>query len=529
MVVCRADVVQRRSGDLRRVGGTADQHDREESGGMTRLVLTMALAAASVTATAGEVRRARGGRAIADSYIVVLKESADAAQPSGSVPLVARDLAARHGGRLAHVYQHALRGFAVRLGESAARALAEDARVDYVEPDVEMHLDNVQSGAPWGLDRTDQRDLPLSGTYETQGGGAGVNVYVVDTGIRATHVEFGGRARYAFSAINDGYGATDCHGHGTHVSGTIAGATAGVAKAATVWAVRVLDCAGTGPMSASIAGVDWVAANHIKPAVANMSLGGAVSQALDDAIRRAVAAGVTFVVSAGNANADACQQSPARVLEAITVGASGTVDERASFSNWGTCVDVFAPGVGILSSYYTSDTAMGALSGTSMASPHVAGVAAVYLQTNPGAAPAAVASAVLGNATVGKVADPGTGSPNRLLYSMFAPAAGGPPCTGCLHFTGTLAGTGARQIQPYGTNYWTGVAGTHRAWLRGPAGTNFNLVLRYYTGSAWVVVAKSRGTSSTESISYDGPPGTYQWKIKSALGGGDYDFWIDTP
>ena len=499
---------------------------------MNRIVLAAGLVAAATAASAGDVRRPRGGRPIPDAYVVVLKPSAagTAASPAPSgltVSQVAGDMAARHGGRLSHVYQHALRGFSVRLTEAAAAALADDPRVAYVEHDAEMELADVQPSAPWGLDRTDQRDLPLSGTYEAQGGGAGVNVYVIDTGVRTTHVEFGSRARHGFSAIGDGNGSNDCHGHGTHVAGTIAGVTVGVAKAANIWAVRVLDCAGTGPMSASIAGVDWVTANHIKPAVANMSLGGGASQALDDAIRRSVAAGVTYVVSAGNANADACQFSPARVPEALTVGATGSLDERASFSNWGACVDLFAPGVGILSSYYTSDTAMGGLSGTSMASPHVAGVAAVYLQKNPAAWPSTVMAAVRDNATSGKVTGPGSGSPNLLVYSMFDPPAPTAPCTDCQHYTGTLGGPGAVQKQPFGQTYFSGVQATHHAWLRGPEGTNFNLVLRYFDGARWSAVARARGVTSSEEIHYQGPPGTYQWKIRSKTGAGDYELWVD--
>jgi subtilisin family serine protease len=497
---------------------------------MNRFLLAVGLVAVAAAATAGEVRRPRGGRPIADSYIVVLKPSAagtaEAPAPSGlSVSQVAGDLVTRHRGRLAHFYQHALRGFSVRLGETAAQALADDPRVEYVEQDAEVTVDEVQSSAPWGLDRTDQRDLPLSGTYDAQGGGAGVNVYVIDTGVRATHVEFGGRARHGWSGIDDGRGSGDCHGHGTHVAGTIAGATAGVAKFATVWAVRVLDCAGTGAMSATLAGVDWVTAHHVKPAVANMSLGGGVSQALDDAVRRAVAAGVTFTVSAGNANGDACQQSPARVPEALTVAATGAYDERASFSNWGTCVDLFAPGVSVLSSYYTSDTAMGSLSGTSMAAPHVAGVAAVYLQTHPTANPAEVGAALLGNATAGKVANPGSGSPNRLLYSIFTPPAGAPPCTDCQRYTGTLA-EGKAQRQPFGSTYYVALPVTHSAWLRGPADANFNLVLRYFDGVKWGPVAKSRASGSSEEIHYSGPAGTYQWKIRSRTGAGEYELWV---
>jgi subtilisin family serine protease len=484
------------------------------------------LVALAATAGAGEIRRGRGGRLVEDSYVVVLAPEA-AGAPARAVGHVAAEMAARHRGRLTHLYQHALRGFAMRLSPAEAERLADDPRVAYVEQDVEMELMEVQSSAPWGLDRTDQRDLPLSGTYDGQAGGAGVNVYVLDTGIRATHVEFGGRARHAFSAIDDGRGADDCHGHGTHVAGTIGGSTAGVAKGATLWALRVLDCTGSGPMSATIAAVDWVTAYHVKPAVANMSLGSPAWQALDDAIRRSIAAGVTYVVAGGNYNDDACLMSPARVGEALTAGAITATDERAGFSNWGPCLDLFAPGVGVVSSYHTSDVAMGSMSGTSMATPHVAGVAALYLQRDAAASPAAVASAVVGNATAGKVRSPGAGSPDLVLYSMF-PAADA-PCTGCEHYSGTLTRTGARQKQPDGGTYQASVPGLHHGWLRGPAGTNFNLVLRHFDGAVWKVVAFSRGAASSEEVVHHGPAGKYQWKVRSAEGAGSYDLWMTRP
>jgi len=501
---------------------------------MQKALVTIALVAAAAAASAGEVRRPRGSRAVRDSYIVVLKASAAdtsrwPARSGLSVSQVAGDMAARHAGRLAHFYEHALRGFSMRMTEAAAQVLADDPRVDYVEQDSEMALMVIQSSAPWGLDRSDQRELPLSGTYDDQGGGAGVNAYVIDTGIRKTHVEFGGRARHGYSAINDGRGSDDCHGHGTHVAGTVGGSTAGVAKAATLWAVRVMDCTGSGPLSGTLAAIDWVTANHVKPAVANMSLGGPASQSLDDAIRRSIAAGVTYVFAAGNYNDDACLLSPARIPEGLTVGATGSADDRAVFSNWGPCVDLFAPGVAVSSSYYTSDVAMGSLSGTSMSAPHVAGVAALYLQANPSASPAAVTAALVDNATQGKVLSPGTGSPNRLLYSIVTPGADGPPCVDCQHYTGTLGGSRGRQKPLFGRAYFSGIPGTHRAWLRGPTGTNFNLSLRYFDGASWALVASSGGDGSTEEVAYYGPPGYYQWNIRSAAGAGTYDLWTIKP
>jgi len=287
-----------------------------------------------------------------------------------------------------------------------------------------VRLDTTQSNATWGLDRLDQRDLPLNATYSYDKTGSGVTAYIIDTGIRLSHNDFGGRATSGYDAI-DGGSADDCNGHGTHVSGTVGGTTYGVAKGVRLVAVRVLDCGGSGSNSGVIAGVNWVTSNHAagQPAVANMSLGGGVSTALDQAVSNSIADGVTYALAAGNSNANACNSSPARTPNAITVGATTSSDARASYSNYGTCLDVFAPGSNITSAWSTSNTATNTISGTSMASPHVAGAAAVYLEGNPGATPAQVASALSGAATTGKVTSPGSGSPNRLLYS--APPGGG--------------------------------------------------------------------------------------------------------
>jgi hypothetical protein len=364
------------------------------------------------------------------SYIVVLKPS-EARSPSERqtgrplVSVLAQELARAHSGQLASVFQYALKGFAVELTEAQAAALASDPRVAYVEADQVVEAVATQSPATWGIDRSDQRDLPLSGSYTYTQTGQGVNAYVIDTGLRATHQEFAGRIGNGFTAVNDGRGTSDCNGHGTHVAGTVGGSTYGIAKQVTIHAVRVLNCQGSGTTTGVIAGVDWVTQNHVDPAVANMSLGGSASTALDQAVANSIAAGVSYAIAAGNSNANACSSSPARVAAANTVGATTSSDVRSSFSNYGTCVDLFAPGSSITSAWYSSDTATNTISGTSMASPHVAGALALYLQTNPSASPATASQALAAAATPNKVGSAGTGSPNRLLYTLFGGSAPG--------------------------------------------------------------------------------------------------------
>src|SRR5687767_4037178 len=356
---------------------------------------------------------------VENSYIVVLDDDVVGEKGLFSIaPYIASELATTHGGKLKHVYQNALNGFAVEMTEAQAEALSNDFRVKFVEEDGIVTADATQSNPPWGLDRIDQRSRPLNAIYTFNWTGSGVRAYVIDTGIRTAHTQFGGRAAASFDAF--GGSGQDCNGHGTHVAGTIGGSTFGVAKNVLLRAVRVLNCSGSGSNSGVIAGVDWVRLNHIAPAVANMSLGGGASSALDTAVNNLSNAGVPIAVAAGNNNgANACNVSPARAANAITVGSTTTTDARSSFSNIGTCLDIFAPGSGILSAWSTSNTATATISGTSMASPHVAGAAALYKQANPSASSTTIRNALVNNATTNVVGNAGTGSPNRLLYTLF--------------------------------------------------------------------------------------------------------------
>lgn len=383
------------------------------------IILGLMVFASSPTRSQGHNNKLlRQADKIANHYIVVLDDAVVGEKGAYSIaPYIAEDMASSYSGKVEHVYQHALNGFSVEMSEKDAEALSQDFRVKFVEEDGMMYATATQTNPPWGLDRIDQRNRPLSGTYTYNWTGSGVRVYVIDTGIRTTHTQFGGRASNVFDAFG-GNGA-DCNGHGTHVSGTVGGSTYGVAKSALLRGVRVLDCNGSGSTSGVIAGVDWVTNNHINPAVANMSLGGGASAALDTAVNNLSNSGVTIAVAAGNSNANACNSSPARAANAITVGSTTTTDARSSFSNFGTCVDLFAPGSGILSSWFSSNTATATLSGTSMASPHVAGAAALYKQANPSASATTIRNALVNNATTNVISNVGTGSPNRLLYTLF--------------------------------------------------------------------------------------------------------------
>ncbi|NED71903.1 S8 family peptidase [Streptomyces sp. SID9944] len=360
--------------------------------------------------------------AVDGSYIVTFKDSVARAD----VPAAAKTLAGRHAGSLRYTYTAALRGFAVRMSEKQAKELAADPSVARVEADAAAYAVDTQTNPPsWGLDRVDQRDLPVDKRYTYATAAAGVNAYIVDTGIRLSHRDFGGRAVSGYDFIDNDTNASDCAGHGTHVAGTVGGGSYGVAKGVKLVSVRVLNCQGTSgdTWAPVLAGIDWVTKNAVKPAVANMSIGGGRTQSVNDAVAASISSGVTWVLAAGNNNADACSYSPASTSSAITVGATDSRDARATGwangqgSNYGSCLDVFAPGDSIVSTSNSGDTASQTMSGTSMATPHVAGAAALLLAAHPDWTPAQVRDRLVADATAGKVTDARTGSPNKLLYT----------------------------------------------------------------------------------------------------------------
>jgi subtilisin family serine protease len=433
------------------------------------------------------------------SYIVVMRSSDDLDVEEAEI--------AKSGGRTEKRFSRAINALSVKVKHSEAARIRNNPKVLFVELDQPVYALDTQNPTPsWGLDRIDQGALPLNSTFTATAKGAGVDAYIVDTGILSTHTDFTGRMGGGFSSINDGNGTNDCNGHGTHVAGTTAGTTYGIAKSATLIPVRVLDCLGSGTNSGVIAGLDWIISHHTAgtPAVANMSLGGGASAALDLAVQNVINDGVVMAVAAGNDGLNACNYSPARAANAITVGSTTTTDARSSFSNIGTCVDIFAPGSSITSAWIGSTTAITTISGTSMASPHVAGVAAVLIGRYPTSTPAQIATMLRTSATPNVVTSAGTGSPNYLLYldPLGGPIVAPPPVTpvapsaptgititpssGSLsvRFTAAAAGTSPITSYKYSVNGGT-------TWATRQTGT---------TASPIVITGLTNGTTYSVSI-----------------------------
>lgn len=586
----------------------------------------------AAAAAAFVVCSAAAAATIPNQYIVQLRKPLDGSVLSNtSIATQAQSLLTTvGGGQVLHTYEYALRGFAVRISPAQASLLALNPLVASVNPDVQMKAIATQNNPPsYGIDRVDQRDLPLSASYTyADTAGQGAHVYVIDSGLNANHSDFAGRVGTSRNFVGGGLLGTgsvdpanwaDCNGHGTHVSGTAVGTVYGVAKKATLHAVRVLDCQGTGSGSAILAGIDWVAANAQQPAVANLSLGTLNGRSTDQetAVRNLVNANVAVAVAAGNDSKSACQTSPAAEPAVLTVGATERTDQMASYSNFGPCLDLFAPGTDILSANYSNNTGSSTLSGTSMASPHVAGALAIKRAQNAAVSAADVQVAVVSDTTPNKVTSPGTGSPNKLLYvpvagggtpvdpppvanftvsctnltcsfngtgstddkgiasyawafgdgsngsgatvsksysaagsytaaltvtdtvsqthtksqtvTVTAPAGTG-PCSDCTTKTGTLA-SGGTAYDPNSSGFASN-GGAFKGYLRGAAGTDFDLFLEKYSSgllAGWSVVARGETTTSSEDVTYSGSAGTYRWRITSYSGAGSYTFYVKNP
>jgi aqualysin 1 len=481
----------------------------------------------------------RSAKAIPNRYIVVMNDDVASDGDETGVGNAVSEIVREHPGKVGKIYSSALKGYSSEMSEEDAARLSQDPRVKFVEEDGEVEAQAVQENATWGLSRIDQRawSYPYDPNYTYDASGRGVSVYVLDTRVLTTHPDFEGRAVAAFDAYNDSRPVSDCSMHGTHVAGTIASRTFGVAKNATIYSVGVLPCSGAGTDSTVIAGLDWVSRHASRPAVINMSFAGGVSSAEESAIQNLINSGITAVAASGNYNADACSYSPGRMADVINVGATSEADYRDTNSNIGRCVDIFAPGVAITSTWnYTTGETQGIMSGTSTAAPHVAGAAAVYLESNPTASARQVSDYLMAQGTVGVLSNIGNGSPNLLLYSY---ASGGAPtptptptptpapaCSG-VEFGGYLSSGGSAYQSS--SNGFVGRSGTYQGNLVVPTGSNFTLYLEKKGSKRWSSVAVATASGSLQNLSYSGSRGTYRWRVASESGEGSYDLCSVTP
>jgi subtilisin family serine protease len=485
---------------------------------------------------------------VPNQYIVVLEDEANL-RGKGGVPERVNELSEAYHGNVGRIYESAIRGYSVEMTEEEAIRLSDDPRIKYVEEDGIITSSSVQTYPSWGLDRIDQNSLPMNSSYQYSATGLGVHVYILDTGVLTTHLDFNGRAFDSYDSIGDNRPISECNGHGTHVAGIVGSSTYGVAKEVTIHSVRVLDCVGYGTSSSVVAGIDWVTHNSIKPAVANMSLGGESSSVIDSAVTASIRSGVTYAVAAGNESADACTKSPADVPEAITVGASTYADERLSISNYGRCVDLFAPGLAIDSTWNTSDTAVAAVSGTSMAAPHAAGVAALYLEMNPGGDASGGSRRSLKQRKLRRRLQPRKQLAKSVAffrlcryysYTVAIPSAVPIPvthtnadtyrCTGT-EFGGSISSPGSIAFQSSKAGF-SARQGTLTGNLNVPVNSNFRLHLEKKAGGnrgAFSTILSSTGGSATETISYRAKAGTYRWRIESLVGTGNYTLCAQTP
>lgn len=461
---------------------------------------------------------------IPNRYIVVLKENSTLSiqEKAQFVSLKASQLAEKFEVQVENRFFHTIKGMVVEGSLEKLKKLAADQDVAYIEADRKVSINETEEKAEsWGLDRIDAR-TGLDKIYSYDETASDVHAYVIDTGINLTHEDFAGRIGEGFSSISDDQGENDCNGHGTHVAGTIGGTTYGVAKAVTLYGVRVLDCGGSGSFSGVISGIEWVAENAVQPAVANMSLGGGKSQAVNDAVAEAVEGGVTFVVAAGNNNRDACSYSPASEKSAITVGSTTVQDKMSSFSNWGRCVDIFAPGSDIKSAWIGSDAATRTISGTSMASPHVAGVVAILLAKKPDSSPSEITKLMISSGTKNSISSIGRNSSNLLVYNRLDtetdPDPNPTPCgDNCIEYLGNLSS--GQVIVPDNGSFRAN--GEIKGFLEGPENANFDLILQKRNFFVWSNVKESRNDDSSEEIIFDGR-GTFRWIVQRKSGSGQF-------